>query len=313
MKTDRALQASYRFCGALARREARNFYYAFLLLPSAGRRSMCALYAFLRHTDDLADEPGPAAAKARALDAWRLDLDSALAGTGTAWPGLAALADTVARHSIPSDLLQKAIDGVLMDVKPRRFEAFDELRDYCYHVASVVGVACLHIWGYRSEEGTAERLAESCGIALQLTNIIRDVREDAENGRIYLPEEDLARFGVEKSELGRAGRPGERVRALLAFEGERAKEYYEGADQLIPLVDRDGRPVLKTIMGIYRALLDEIVRRDYNVFSARVSVSPWRKIAIAVRALAARSAAVDHRRSPASGPRHTSDSIAAPR
>ena len=141
MKTDRALQASYRFCGALARREARNFYYAFLLLPAAGRRSMCALYAFLRHTDDLADEPGSAAAKARALDAWRLDLASALAGTGTAWPGLAALADTVARHSIPADLLQEVIDGVSMDVEPRRFATFDELTDYCYHVASVVGLA----------------------------------------------------------------------------------------------------------------------------------------------------------------------------
>jgi 15-cis-phytoene synthase len=313
MKKDRALQASYRFCGAVARREARNFYYAFLLLPDARRRSMCALYAFLRHTDDLADEPGFAAAKARALDAWRLDLASALAGTGTAWPGLGALADTVARHSIPSDLLQTAIDGVLMDVEPRRFVAFDELRDYCYHVASVVGVACLHIWGYRSEGGTAERLAESCGIALQLTNIIRDVREDARNGRIYLPEEDLARFGVAKSDLGREGRPGERVRALLAFEAERAYEYYDGADQLAPLVERVGRPVLVTIIGIYRALLDEIARRDYNVFSARVSVSPWRKIAIAVRAFAARSPAVDHRGSPPSGPRRPSDSIAAPR
>ena len=156
-------------------------------------------------------------------------------------------------------------------------------------------------------------MAESCGIALQLTNIIRDVREDARNGRIYLPEEDLARFGVAKSELGREGRPSECVRALLAFEGERAKEYYDGADQLAPLVERVGRPVLVTIVGIYRALLDEIVRRDYNVFSARVSVSPWRKIAIAVRALGARSAAVDHRRLPTSGPRHKSDSTAAPR
>jgi phytoene synthase len=311
MSTDPALQASYQFCGRLARREARNFYYAFRLLPRCERLSMCALYAFLRHTDDLADEPGSAVAKSSALDAWRLELESALAGLSTAWPGLPALADTVARHGIPADLLRKAIEGVFMDVEPRRFETFHDLADYCYHVASVVGLACLHIWGYRSDGGRAERLAESCGIALQLTNIIRDVRDDARNGRIYLPDEDLARFGVEPGELCREGRPSDRVRALLAFESERAKEYYARADQLAPLVKRVGRPVLRTIVGIYRALLDEIARRNYNVFSARVSVPSWRKIAIALSSLVARSAMTNS--SVASSPeaRNASDSITA--
>jgi 15-cis-phytoene synthase len=285
MKMDRALEASHRFCGVLARREARNFYYAFLLLPHAERRSMCALYAFLRHTDDLADEPATAADKGRALDAWRDELVAALAGRGTTWPGLPALADTVERHSIPPDLLMKAIDGVSMDVEPRRFVTFADLTDYCYHVASVVGLSCLHIWGYRSDGGKAERLAESCGIALQLTNIIRDVREDARNGRIYLPEEDLARFGVEAGELAREGRPSDRVRALLAFEGARAYEYYAQADPLTPLVDRVGRPVLRTIVGIYRALLDEIARRDYHVLDGRISLRPWHKLAVALRAM----------------------------
>ncbi len=252
MKTDRTLRASYQFCRAQSRREARNFYYAFLLLPAVKRRSMCALYAFLRHTDDLADEPAAAADKARALDAWRLELESALAGRNSVWPGFPALADTVARHSIPADLLEKAIDGVSMDVEPRRFVTFDDLADYCYHVASVVGLSCLHIWGYRSEEGKAERLAESCGIALQLTNIIRDVREDARNGRIYLPEDDLARFGVDPRELSQGGRPSDRVRALLAFEGDRAYTYYAQANPLTPLVYQVGRPVLQTIVGIYR-------------------------------------------------------------
>jgi phytoene synthase len=285
MKMDRTLGASYGFCGVLARREARNFYYAFLLLPSAKRRSMCALYAFLRHTDDLADRPAAAIDKARALDTWRLELEAALAGRGTVWPGFPALADTVARHSIPADLLEKAIDGVSMDVEARRFVTFDDLADYCYHVASVVGLSCLHIWGYRSEAGKAERLAESCGIALQLTNIIRDVREDARNGRIYLPEEDLARFGVEPGELTRGGSPSDRVRALLAFEGERAYEYYAQANPLTPLVNRVGRPVLQTIVGIYRALLDEIVRRDYHVLDGRISLPPWYKLAVALRAM----------------------------
>jgi 15-cis-phytoene synthase len=288
MKMDRALRASYEFCGTLARREARNFYCAFLLLPAAQRRSMCALYAFLRHTDDLADEPAATIDKARALEAWRRELDSARAGLGTAWPGFPALVDTVARHAIPADLLVKAIDGVSMDIEPRRFATFDDLTDYCYHVASVVGLCCLHIWGYRSEGGKAERLAESCGIALQLTNIIRDVREDARNGRIYLPEEDLERFGVREDELLARVRPSHRFRELMAFEGHRAYENYQDANRLVPLVEPVGRPVLKTIVGIYSGLLDEIARREYDVLDGRISVPAWRKIAIALRAMASR-------------------------
>jgi phytoene synthase len=288
MKMEQALWESYEFCGALARREARNFYCAFLLLPAQQRRSMCALYAFLRHTDDLADEPALTIDKARALDAWRNDLDRSLAGLGTAWPGFPALADTVARHGIPADLLVKAIDGVSMDIEPHRFATFDDLKDYCYHVASVVGLCCLHIWGYRSEGGRAERLAESCGIALQLTNIIRDVREDARNGRIYLPEEDLERFGVHKDELAAQGRPSLQFRELMAFEGQRAYENYRHANRLVPLVNPVGRPVLKTIVGIYCALLDEIARREYEVMDGRISVPSWRKFAIALGAMASR-------------------------
>src|SRR5262249_5664087 len=148
---DRVLEESYRFCAAVARREARNFYAAFRLLPASRRRSMCALYAFLRHSDDLADEPGSAPAKARALDDWRQALDAALAGDSGAWPGFPALADTVERFAIPAHLLHAVIQGVSMDIQPRGFATFAELADYCYHVASVVGLSCLHIWGYRSE------------------------------------------------------------------------------------------------------------------------------------------------------------------
>lgn len=288
MKMERSLKESYRFCSRLARREARNFFWAFLLLPPAKRRSMCALYAFLRHTDDLADEPGAASEKASALVGWRAELASALSGQPPAWPGFKALADTVARHAIPHELLEKAIDGVSMDVEPRRFATFDDLANYCYHVASVVGLCCLHIWGYRSEGGKAERLAVSCGIALQLTNIVRDVHEDACNGRVYLPEEDLNRFGVDPAQLDRGGVPDERVRALLAFEAERAYEYYARAGSLVPLVNRVGRPVLLTIVGIYRSLLDEIVRRDYHVFDGRISIRPWHKLAVALKAMTVR-------------------------
>lgn len=283
-----ALRESYRFCARIARREARNFYWAFLLLPPARRRSMCALYAFLRHTDDLADEPGEPEDKAQAIESWRLALDAALEGRPDAWTGLLALADTVKRHTIPPHLLHDVIDGVSMDVQPRGFATFDELTDYCYHVASVVGLCCIHIWGYRSEGGLAERLAEHCGLALQLTNILRDIGEDARAGRVYLPREDLERFGIEPGELAAGGGPRERVRDLLEFEGQRAYAYYEDARRLVPLVDPVGRPVLRTIVGIYRALLDEIARRDYNVLETRVSIPAWRKAAIAVAAMAGR-------------------------
>lgn len=279
-----ALQASHEFCREIARREARNFYLAFRLLPHQGRLSMCALYAFMRRTDDLADEAGPVAGKEEALERWRDDLDAALAGHPARWPGLLALADTVTRCGIPTSLLHEVIEGVTMDLRPRRYANFDELADYCYRVASTVGLCCIHIWGYRSDDGKAERLAIGCGIALQLTNIIRDVREDARNGRIYLPEDDLVRFHVEPAAF-LATAPSEPLREMLAFEARRAYDLYDQARELVPMISPEGRPVLLTIMGIYRALLDEIVRRDYNVLSSRVRLPAWRKAAIALRSV----------------------------
>jgi phytoene synthase len=283
------LRASYDFCVELSRREAKNFYYSFLVLPSDRRRSMCALYAFLRRTDDLADAPGPVERKAPALDDWRRSLDDALGGRADAWPGLPALADAVRKHDVPARYLHDVIDGVEMDLIPRPFATFDDLSLYCYRVASAVGLSCLHVWGYRSDDGKAEALAESCGIALQLTNIIRDVREDALQGRVYLPREDLDRFGIDPAELA-APRPTSRVRALLEYQGARAYDYYRKAEPLVGRVDPVGRPVLLAMVGIYRALLDEIVRRDYDVLTNRVALPGWRKLAITARSLAGRFA-----------------------
>jgi phytoene synthase len=181
---DADLARSYAFCDDLSRRQAKNFYWSFRLLPAEGRRSMSALYAFMRHTDDLADEPGDPSAKAESLRLWRSDLDDALGGRPDAWPGLPALADTVARRGVPPRHLHEVIDGVEMDLAPRVYPTFEDLYGYCYRVASAVGLCCLAIWGYRSDGGRAEAMAEACGVALQLTNILRDVGEDARNGRI---------------------------------------------------------------------------------------------------------------------------------
>jgi phytoene synthase len=280
-----ALGASYRFCASVARREAKNFYYSFLLLPPRRKRAMCVLYAFLRRTDDLADGPGSAAEKRTAIGAWRAELDRVLGGDAGRWPGFAALADTVRRHGLPRRYIEAVIDGVEMDIEPRPFLTFDELYRYCYRVASAVGLSCLHIWGYRSSAGRAEALAEACGVALQLTNIVRDVKQDALDGRVYLPQEDLDRFGIVRKDL-MADRPDAPTRRLLAFEAQRAYAYYDQSAPLVDLVAPVGRPGLRAIVGIYRALLNEVVRRDYDVFSARVAISPWRKSAIAISALA---------------------------
>jgi phytoene synthase len=295
--------ASYRACERIARREARNFFLAFMLLPPDRRRAMCALYAFMRQTDDIADGEGELDDKRIALAEWKRLLETAVASvanrTGNSLgdhqarsrlPGRAleimpALADAVRRYEIPVEYLREVIDGVSGDMGAVAFETFEELRAYCYRVASVVGISCMHIWGYRSEAGEAERLADACGVALQLTNILRDVREDAARGRVYLPIEDLVRYGVEPHEL-RAARPGERLRELLEFQGARAYEFYRRGAPLVRLVAPVGRPVLRTIVGVYRALLDEIASRGYDVFSKRVAVPGWKKASIAVWSLA---------------------------
>jgi phytoene synthase len=282
------LAQSYAQCMAIARRAARNFYYGFLLLPPDRRRAMCALYAFMRRSDDLADAPGPAAEKAAALAEWRRHLLAALEEPPeqamSRHPTLAALGDTVHRFGIPARYLLDVLDGVGMDVEPRVFPTFQDLRGYCYRVASAVGLCCIHIWGYYSENGRAESLAESCGLALQMTNILRDVREDANCGRVYLPLEDLERFGIQPEQL-RGPASDDRLRALFAHEAERARAFYHEARPLERLVKPVGRPVLRAIVGIYRNLLDEIVRRDYDVLSRRVALSPWRKAAITLRSI----------------------------
>ncbi|MBI4875043.1 MAG: phytoene/squalene synthase family protein [Acidobacteria bacterium] len=278
-----SVEQSYAWCRGVARSRAKNFYYSFVLLSPAQRGAMCAVYAFMRQCDDLSDDPAnpdPAALRA-SLGAWRRDLDRALAGDfgpHACWP---ALHDAVRRFGIPPEYLRVMIDGVSSDIEARRIGTFDELYRYCYQVASVVGLTVIHIFGFTSPE--ALPLAEKCGVAFQLTNILRDVREDLERDRLYLPAEDLRRFGVDESAL-REGRRTEGVVELLRFETARAREYYRESEALLGLIDSGSRASLWALREIYRRLLERIERSGFDVFHQRVRLPAWEKAAIVARA-----------------------------
>lgn len=275
------LAESYSHCCELARRTGRNFYYSFLPLPRPLARDMCVLYAFLRKTDDLGDDLTYAVeTRAEQLTAWRGELDRALAGGDSRDPVFPALVDMTRRHGIAPKLLHDVIDGVASDLTPRTFETFDQLQHYTYQVAGAVGLCCIEIWGYDNRP-EARPLAIDCGTAFQLTNILRDLGEDAAAGRVYLPTEDLQRFGYTPEDL-RLGVRDERFRELMQFEVARTREFYGRAEGLAPLLSRPGRKVYGAMMKIYRGLLDEIERRNFDVFSRRVSLSRFRKLRIAL-------------------------------
>lgn len=278
------LDASYRHCESVARRRARNFYYSFLALPAPKRRAMCALYAFMRECDDLSDGDR---ASMEGLRQWRAHLDAALQGSVPPHPVWPAFLDTVSRYRIPADCLYGMIEGVSSDLEPRSFETFEQLYRYCYLVASVVGIATIHVFGFSDPQ--APRLAERCGIAFQLTNILRDVREDALNGRVYLPREDMERFSVTPGMLA-APSVSPELRNLLAFEAGRARGYYEEAQPLIGMVEPDSRHALWALIEIYRRLLERIEQRDYDVLTDRVRLSALEKTSIALRAVLRRRA-----------------------
>ena len=277
------LRSSYAWCEAVARKAARHFYPAFRLLPRAQRRAMCALYAFMRLTDDLADEPGNLPTKRGNLLRWREQLHACVAGQ-FAHALHPALHDAIERYAIPVRYLEDVIDGVEIDLTPVRFATFAQLYDYCYHVASAVGLACIHIWGFSHDD--AKKPAEAAGIALQLTNIFRDLGEDRAAGRVYLPSEDLNRFGCSVEQLGNVENPS--YRALMQFEVERARRYYSSAEALAPLLTRTGRAVFQIMLSTYRGILDEIERRGYDVLSSPIRIGRWTKLRLALKALPAR-------------------------
>jgi len=264
-----------REAARITRREAKNFYVAFLTLPREERLGIYALYAFFRRADDIADGPGTLEEKQAALAALRAGLS--LPGDD---PVLSALAWAKEKFSIPEELLRAVIDGVGMDLTKARYQTFEELKDYCWHVAAAVGLTVLRVLGAPPE---ADRPGERFGIGMQLVNILRDVREDLARGRIYLPQEDLSRFGVSEEDLKR-GELTEGLRSLLSFEAARAKRYMEAINELLPLVPRRGRPCIGVLAALYGTILTRIQARGYDVFSRRVSLSTREKLAVAWRA-----------------------------
>jgi len=280
------LRAAYSVCRHIARSAAKNFYYGFLVLPARKRNALSAVYAFMRHADDISDDPAqPIEYRCEKLDEWMNALRRVVAGERTDDPVLMALADTQRSFDIPLELLEKLVRGTAMDLPSDtnasvHYETFEQLYDYCYHVASVVGLVCIRIFGYRDPQ--AEKLAENTGVAFQLTNILRDVREDSQMGRVYLPCEDFRRFGLEAGALNN-GNAAATFRPLLEFEADRARKLYCSADELIPLIDDDSQPALWTLAEIYRRLLDRIAAQGYDVFSRRVSLSRAEKVGILAR------------------------------
>lgn len=275
------LAADFARCARITRESSSNFYYAFKLLPAERRRALYATYAFCRFVDDIADdeqvrEPGELLAR------WREELDRVYGGVPTRAVSR-ALADSVRRFSIPRNYFDEIIDGVEMDLTRKRYQTFAELRLYCYRVASAVGLICIEIFGYRNPH--ARIYAENLGLAFQLTNIIRDVREDTGRGRIYLPLEDLRRFGVSEKEL-LSGQHSERFERLMEFEARRAQEFYHQAELALPAEDRASLLTAEAMRLIYSALLRRIVKSRYRVMDGKLRLSAPHKIFLVGRAWA---------------------------
>ncbi len=279
---------AYAACREIARREAKNFYYSFRVLPEHKSDAMCAIYAFMRRADDIADDELMPVEQRRVVmaewvEAWR----AARAGAPTGDAVFLAVTDAQRRFGISDTLLEELVQGTTMDLVPntmgagevQTYATFEDLYRYCYLVASVVGLVCIKVFGYTDQR--AEKLAEETGVAFQLTNILRDVKEDAERGRVYLPLDMLAEYGVTVERVralaGGAGMQAQE-RALLAALSARAEQYYGSAEKLLPMIDRDSRAALWVLVGIYHRLLGRIRAADYDVFSQRASVPTAEKL-----------------------------------
>jgi 15-cis-phytoene synthase len=268
------------YCQQKAAQSGSSFYYSFLFLPPPRRRAITALYAFCREVDDVVDEVHDAGVAQTKLAWWRQEIDRTFNGAPQ-HPVAKALAAVVREFALPEEHFQTVIDGMAMDLTHARYLDFPSLESYCHRVAGVVGLMSAEIFGY--QEASTRDYARNLGIAFQLTNICRDVGEDARRGRIYLPQEDLARFGVTPSSLLRA-EYSDAFRNLMAFEVERTQSWYDRALASLAPVDRAAQRAGLAMAAIYRTLLREIARDGYRVLDRRTSLTPIRKLWIAWKA-----------------------------
>ena len=271
-----ALEAAYEECRAITRREAKNFYYAFLTLPATRRRAIYVAYAFCRHCDDSVDRVASPDDKLSALQELRTELDDSYSGRASA-PVFLALADIAQRYDIPQDYFAEVISGVEKDLVKGRYADFEELRSYCYQVASVVGLISIQIFGYQDQ--AAKPLAVDLGLAMQLTNILRDVQEDLDFDRVYIPQDELAKFGYSEADL-RSGVVNDAFIQLMQFQVQRAKEYFQSGFKLLPYLSRRSRACPAVLGQLYRNILQGIEDADYDVLHHRVSLSTSRKLRV---------------------------------
>jgi 15-cis-phytoene synthase len=289
------LNHAYAVCRGISRRAAKNFYYGFMVLPSEKRNALSAVYAFMRHADDISDESGvDPQIKRQKLTEWLDSAKAVFAGKATDDPVLMALGDAQKKFKIPPELFEKLVYGTSLDldIPPASAEApailcetFEDLKQYCYYVASVVGLVCIKIFGYQDTK--AEFLAEDCGLAFQLTNIIRDIKEDASMGRIYIPAEDLVRSKLTAANFTSSTLQDpaqvQQLRPALEYEADRARKYYESAKWLMELIDEDSRAALWVLVEIYSRLLKKITDRNYDVLTERVRLTLWEKLKVLSR------------------------------
>lgn len=278
-----AVQDAYRSCELVTRREAANFYYGIRLLPPPKRRAMSAVYAFARRVDDIGDGSLPTDDKLAALEGERFAVERLREDAPDDGDAVSvALADARERFELPLEALERLIEGVELDVRGTRYETFDELVFYCGCVAGSIGRLCVAIFGSTRPQQADER-AEELGVAMQVTNILRDVREDRENGRVYLPGEDLRRFGLDGDPL--AG-PEAALAKLVRFEAARARDWFDRGLELLPLLDSRSTSCVLAMTGIYRRILQRIELNPLEVAERRISLPAWEKGLVAVRSLA---------------------------
>ena len=268
------LDKAYEYCQQIARSKARNFYYAFKTLPPQKRRAIHAVYAFCRVCDDIVDEERPLDEKRRLLAQTR---DKLAWGRDGAEPDpvFIALKDTADTFDIPAGLLEEVIDGVEMDLTQNRYQSFEDLREYCYKVASTVGLICVEIFGY--SDPAAKEYAVDLGLGMQLTNILRDMKEDAQIDRIYIPQDDLDSFGYGESDLAE-GKVNDAFSDLMAHQVQRAKTYLDSGRRLMPLVSPQARACPAVLVGVYGTILDRIEASGFDVYRERIGLRTSEKI-----------------------------------